>query len=138
VLLERIFQRRIGDGSSVVGDRRGRHYGDNLEDLFLREAGSDERIEFLVAQMPAFLNERPRQCGKCSKSLVRGYAALANCCSFFRTDSLLKSQRSVERHRIRAGVRDGVSQQNNLIFLLAEARAMYLPKQANQGVDEFR
>ena len=55
-LLEEIFQRRIGDGSSVVGDRRGRHYGDHFQDLFLCEAGSEERVEFLIAQVPAFLN----------------------------------------------------------------------------------
>ena len=79
VLPESIFQRRIGDGSSVVGDRRGCHYGDNLQDLFLREAGSDERIKFRLAQVAAFLNERLRQGGKRSKSLVRRYAPLTNC-----------------------------------------------------------
>jgi hypothetical protein len=46
VLPEGFFQQRIRDGSSVVGDRRGCQYGDNLQDLFFREAGSDERIEF--------------------------------------------------------------------------------------------
>ena len=42
MLLERVFQRRISDGSSVVGDGRGRDDGDDFQDLFLREAGSDE------------------------------------------------------------------------------------------------
>lgn len=53
-LLELIFQRRIGDGSSIVGDRRGRDYGDDLQDLFLGEAGGKECIEFLFAQVPRF------------------------------------------------------------------------------------
>jgi len=56
VLPEGIFLRRIRDGSSVVGDRRGCHYDDNLQHVFLREGGSDERIEFLFAQVPAFQN----------------------------------------------------------------------------------
>jgi hypothetical protein len=61
-LPEGILQRRIRDGSGVVGDRRGRHYGDNLEDLFLREAGSVERIKFRLGQVAAFFNEHLRQC----------------------------------------------------------------------------
>ena len=44
----------------------------------------------------------------------------------------------MERDRISAGVRDCVCQQNDLILRLSEARAMHLPKQANEGVDEFR
>jgi hypothetical protein len=37
-LLKVIFQRRLGDGSSIVGDRRGCDYGDYLQDLFPGEA----------------------------------------------------------------------------------------------------
>ena len=44
VLLELIFQRRLGDGSSIVGDGRGRDYGDDLQYLLLGEAGGEERI----------------------------------------------------------------------------------------------
>jgi hypothetical protein len=62
VLPEGILQRRIRDGSGVVGDRRGRHYRDNLEDLFLCEAGSVERTKFRLGQVAAFFNERLRQC----------------------------------------------------------------------------
>ena len=53
-------------GFNVVGDRRGCHYGDDLKDLFFREAGSDKRIEFLLAQMPAFLNQRLCEFGNVS------------------------------------------------------------------------
>ena len=60
---EGIFQRRIGDGSSEVGDRRGCHYGDDLQDLFFHEAGGNERIEFLFGQVSAFLDQRLCQGG---------------------------------------------------------------------------
>ena len=68
--LELIFQRRIGDSSSIVGDRRGSDYGDDLQDLFLGEAGGEECIELLFAQVPPLLDERLRQGRKCAKSPV--------------------------------------------------------------------
>ena len=70
--LELRFQRRIGDGCSVVRDRRGRDYRDDLHDLFFCETGVEECIEFLFAEMAPLLDERLRQCGKCGKSLVLG------------------------------------------------------------------
>ena len=63
VLPEGILQRWIRDSSSVVGDRRGCHYGDNLQDLFSREADSDKQIEILLAQVSASLNQSFRQGG---------------------------------------------------------------------------
>ena len=66
----------MGERSRVVCDRRGCHYGDHLQDLILREAGRDERIKFLVAQVSTFLNQRLGKCGKYSKSPVRGNAPL--------------------------------------------------------------
>jgi hypothetical protein len=66
------------------------------------------------------------------------YASLANCGCFFRTDLLLKSQRRVECHRIRAGVRDRICQQNDLILRLGEARAMDLLKPALVSAENSR
>jgi len=96
VLPEGILQRRIGDSSGVVCDRRCRHDGDDFQDLFLRETSSDERIKFLLSQVPALFDEGFCQCGERCKSLVRGQAPLTNCGCLFRTDSLLESQRRVE------------------------------------------
>jgi NAD(P)-dependent dehydrogenase (short-subunit alcohol dehydrogenase family) len=66
------FQRRIGDVCSIVGDRRGRDNRDDLHDLFFCEAGVEECIEFLFAEMTPLLDEGLCQCGKCGKSLVFG------------------------------------------------------------------
>ena len=95
MLPERIFQRRIGDSSSVVGDRRGCHYGDDLQDLLLGEPGGHKRIELLRAYMPTFLNERLSQGGQSGKSLVLGRPPLANGAGLLGTDSLLRCQRLV-------------------------------------------
>jgi hypothetical protein len=45
ILLEGIVQRRIGYSCEVVCDRRGCNDSDHLQNLFLREAGSEEPIE---------------------------------------------------------------------------------------------
>jgi hypothetical protein len=138
VLPESIFQRRIGDGSSVVRNRRSCHNGDNFQNLFLRESGSDERIEFLIAQVPALLNERSCQGRKCSKSLVRGQAPHTNRSGLFSTDPLLERQGCMERDGIVGGIRDCICQENDLDLRLREAAAVDLLKHPSEGVDELR
>src|SRR5215468_11284019 len=96
VLLELTFQRRICDRSSIVGDRRGRDYGNDLHDLFFCETGAEECIELLFAEAPPLLDERLRQCGKCGESLVFGRSPLTNRIGLFRTHPLLESERCVE------------------------------------------
>jgi hypothetical protein len=52
VLPERVFQWRIGDGSSVVGDGRSRHNDDNFEDLVFGEAAADKCVESCSLKCP--------------------------------------------------------------------------------------
>jgi hypothetical protein len=91
-LPELIFQRWPGDGSSIVGDRRGCDCGDDLRDLFFCEVGIEECIEFLFAEVAALLDECFCQRGKCGKSRVLGRSPLTNRVGYsgftpFRSDS---------------------------------------------------
>src|ERR1700689_2931811 len=132
-LLKLFFQRRMGDGSSIVGDGRGRDYRDDLQDLFLCEAGGEECIELLLAWVPALLNERPRQGGKCGKSLVARHKPRTDRVGLFRTHSLAESKGCVECYRILAGVRDCVGEEDDLNFLFVKAAAVYLLKHSSKG-----
>src|SRR3984957_20818492 len=113
-LLELIFQRRIGDSSSIVRNRRGRDYGDNLQDLLPGETGGEKCIELLATQVPPLLDERLCQGGKRGKSPVPWHQPRTDRAGLFRTHSGFESKCGGECHSIRTGVRDCVCQQNDL------------------------
>ena len=95
-MLELSFQRRIGDDSSIVGDRRCCDYGNDLHDLFFFEAGVHECVEFRFAEVPPLIDERLSQCGNSGISLILGCSPFANRRDFFRIYPLLERQVCME------------------------------------------
>jgi hypothetical protein len=59
VLLEPRFQRWVSDGGCVVRDGRSRKDGQDLQDLFLLEAGIQEGLQLCGTDVSSLLDELP-------------------------------------------------------------------------------
>ena len=96
VLPEGIFLRRIRDGSSVVGDRRGCHYDDNLQHVFLLKPAAMNESSSCSLKCPRFRISVLARVESAANRLFAGACPLANPAALFGADPLLECQCRME------------------------------------------
>ena len=84
--LKRRLERRFGDASSAVGDRRGRDDCNNLEQLVFANSGRDESFYILIVESSTLLDHDLCQSRERGKLHVLGQATLADGLNIFRVD----------------------------------------------------
>src|ERR1700733_11115597 len=138
VLLEPRFQRWVSDGGCVVRDGRSRKDGQDLQNLFLLEAGIQEGLQLCGTDVSSLLDELP--CEPRKSRVFRGtrQETLPDGPNVFIRYLILERQSAVESDSPGRGIRNSVRKQHDLDFVFSKTAAVDVCKDGSKRLHQDR
>src|SRR6202041_2483904 len=132
------FQGRVSDGGCIVRDGRSRKDGQDLEDVFLLEAGIQEGLQLCGTNVSSLLDKLA--CEPRKSRVFRGtrQSTLPDGPNVYIRYLILERQSAVESDSPSRGIRNSVRKQHDLNFVFSKTAAVHVCKDGSKRLHQDR